>query len=54
MENFKIGDWVYVDDWLYGQIIELEDDGAQIGFDTAGGGGCIFVAYGFLRKAEGA
>lgn len=37
--DFKVGDMVYASDWCYGEIIRIEDNIADVEFETAGGGG---------------
>lgn len=39
MTNFEIGDWVYADDWCYGQIVDMHSSWAIVEFETYGGGG---------------
>lgn len=42
MEYFKIGDRVYAEeDYIYGRIVEIEEDLAYVEFRTPGGGGCL-------------
>lgn len=42
MENFKVGDRVYVEeDFIYGRIVEIKEDEAYVEFRTSGGGGCL-------------
>lgn len=42
MGNFKIGDCVGVkDDFIEGEIVNIEEDVAYVEFRTAGGGGCL-------------
>lgn len=42
METFKVGDRVYADeDFIYGRIVEIDDDSALVEFRTSGGGGCL-------------
>lgn len=42
METFKIGDRVYSEeDFISGEIVEIEDDSALVEFRTPGGGGCL-------------
>lgn len=42
MESFKIGDRVYAEeDYIYGRIVEIEEDLAYVEFRTPGGGGCL-------------
>lgn len=38
---FKIGDYVYADDWCYGQIVEIANGLAYVEFDTGTGGGTL-------------
>ena len=48
---FEIGDYVYASDWCYGQIIDLDHDGAFVEFETPGGGGTCYFYYDELVKA---
>lgn len=42
MENFKVGDHVYVkEDFISGEIVEIQEDSALVEFRTSGGGGCL-------------
>lgn len=42
METFKVGDRVYAEeDFIYGRIVEIEEDLAHVEFRTSGGGGCL-------------
>lgn len=42
METFKVGDRVYAEeDFIYGRIVEIEEDLAYVEFRTPGGGGCL-------------
>ena len=42
-KDFQVGDWVYAEDWCYGQIIEIDGNFARVEFDTgSGGGNCWF------------
>lgn len=52
MHNFNIGDYVYGGDWCYGQIIEMESDGAHVEFNTERGGGTVFFEWGELVPAD--
>ena len=52
MYEFKIGDWVYVGNWCYGQIVELKDDYARVEFDTGSGGGNVLFPLTDLQPAE--
>lgn len=51
MDNFQIGDWVYADDWCYGQIVDIEDSIAVVEFETWCGGGSIPFSISDLEKA---
>lgn len=48
---FEVGDYVYASDWCYGQIIDLDYDGAFAEFETPGGGGTCYFYYDELVKA---
>ena len=50
MNNFKIGDWVYGDDWCYGQIMDIDNRGALVEYETAGGGGSVWFNFDELEK----
>lgn len=52
MDEFKVGDWVYADDWCYGQISEIENGTAYVEYDTDRGGGTCGFELEELRKAE--
>lgn len=52
MSNFKVGDWVYADDWLYGQIVDMHSSWAVVEFETANGGGNFSFKLSELQKAE--
>lgn len=54
MSQFNIGDWVYGDDWCYGQIVDIEDDGeyADVEYATPSGGGCMPFHISELSHAE--
>lgn len=42
METFKVGDHVYAEeDFIYGRIVEIEEDLAHVEFRTSVGGGCL-------------
>lgn len=44
METFKVGDRVYVEeDFVYGRIVEIEEDVAYVEFRTSGGGGVFAI-----------
>lgn len=50
--NFEIGDWVCVDDYIYGQIVDLHSSWAVVEFDTGTGGGSFSFKLSEMRKAE--
>ena len=50
--EFKVGDKVYASDWCYGEIIRIEDDIADIEFETAGGGGTVSFKLSELQHEE--
>ena len=52
MEKFSIGDWVYVSDWCYGQIVNIDDGIASVEYDTGTGGGLCSFMIEDLTKAE--
>lgn len=42
MEIFKVGDRVYSEeDFISGEIVEIDGDSALVEFTTSGGGGCL-------------
>lgn len=42
METFKVGDRVYSEeDFISGEIVEIDGDSALVEFTTLGGGGCL-------------
>lgn len=48
MGKFKVGDHVYGDDWCYGEVLEIYEDGALVGFETGSGGGSMFFDWEYL------
>ena len=50
--EFKVGDWVYASDWVYGQIVSIDGNFADIEFDTGTGGGCLPFDISELTHAE--
>jgi hypothetical protein len=53
MQNeFKIGDYVYAEDWCYGKIVYLTDKYAEVDFDTMRGGGSLTFSLEDLKHAE--
>jgi hypothetical protein len=52
MHEFKVGDYVYVDDWCYGQIVDISEEGARVEFDTPGGGGSYMFDFDELEPAD--
>lgn len=51
MQNFKIGDWVYADDWCYGQIREIDKNIVDVEFSTGTGGGNFCFELSELQPA---
>lgn len=51
MSNFQIGDWVYADDWCYGQITDIYSGWAHVEFNTGSGGGNFSFKLSELSKA---
>ena len=49
---FEIGDYVYASDWCYGRIVDLDDEGAFVEFETTGGGGTCWFYLDELKKAD--
>ena len=53
MTNFKIGDYVYGDDWCYGRIVDIDPEGyAHVEFETFNGGGCMWFEIDELTLAK--
>lgn len=54
MRKFKVGDWVYGEDWCYGRIVAIEEDEnvAYVEFQTQRGGGCLSFLFSELELAE--
>lgn len=54
MKKFKVGDWVYGEDWCYGRIVAIEDDEdvAHVEFETQRGGGCLPFLFSELELAD--
>jgi hypothetical protein len=52
MSKFKIGDWVYAEDWCYGQIVDLHSSWAVVEYSTPAGGGSFSFKLSELYKAE--
>ena len=51
MYGFELGDYVYGEDWCFGQIVKLEEDGVWVEFDTERGGGTWVFDYEDIRHA---
>ena len=51
-ETFKLGDYVYAEDWIYGKIIYLDDKYAEISFQTKKGNGYKTFFLTDLKHAE--
>lgn len=44
METFKVGDRIYAEeDFVYGRIVETEEDVAHVEFRTSGSGGVCHI-----------
>ena len=52
MHEFKVGDWVYGDDWCHGQIVEIYEGTAYVEYATDRGGGICVFELSELRPAE--
>lgn len=52
MEEFELGDYVYGEDWCFGQIVKLEEDGVWVEFDTERGGGTCVFDYDQIKLAD--
>lgn len=50
--DFKVGDWVYADDWCYGQIVSISGPFAVVEFTTDNGGGTMNFYISELTHAE--
>lgn len=50
--KFKIGDYVYAEDWCYGKIVYIDDKYAEVDFNTMRGGASLTFALEDLRHAE--
>ena len=51
-DKFKIGDKVYVEDWFYGTIVDIDGNEAWCEFDTCGGGGTVTFPLEVLQLEE--
>lgn len=52
MAKFKVGDWVYAEDWCFGHITYIEDNIAFVEFHTGTGGGCVPFELDKLKLAK--
>lgn len=53
METFKVGDRVYSEeDFISGEIVEIEGDSALVEFTTPGGGGCLPFKFSELKHEK--
>lgn len=53
MENkFEIGDYVFAEDWCYGRIVYIDENYAEVDFDTMRGGGSLTFLLNDLKHAE--
>ena len=50
--DFQVGDWVYAEDWCYGQIVDIDGDFISVEFDTGSGGGTCTFELGDVVLAE--
>lgn len=51
MDEINIGDYVYGSDWCYGQVVDIDNKGARVEFETPGGGGSFWFDFNELTKA---
>jgi hypothetical protein len=51
MDEINIGDYVYGNDWCYGQVIDIGNKDARVEFETPGGGGSFWFDFNELTKA---
>ena len=53
MKEFNVGDWVYAGDYIYGQIVQIDDDGCvHVEYITGTGGGCLPFDFDDLKIAK--
>lgn len=52
MKKFNVGDWVYAEDWCFGQITYIENNIAHVEYHTGTGGGCVPFELDDLRLAK--
>lgn len=45
MSEFEVGDFVYGSNWCFGEIVQLDNYGAWVEFDTGTGGGTSYFEY---------
>jgi hypothetical protein len=50
--EFEIGDYVYAEDWCYGRIVYIDENYAELDFDTMRGGGSLTFSLKDLKHAE--
>ena len=50
--KFKVGDYVYAEDWIYGKIVNIDGKYAEVDFDTMHGGGSLTFELEDLKHAE--
>ena len=43
--KLMIGDYVYASDWCFGEIVDMDDDGAWVEFETGRGGGTSYFNF---------
>ncbi len=51
MSEFKVGDWVYAGEWIYGQIDYVGTDWADVVYETESGGGRLGFGFEDLKPA---
>jgi hypothetical protein len=51
-KRFELGDYVYAEDWFYGQILYLTDKYAEVYFDSMQGGRSLTFELKDLKHAE--
>lgn len=50
--NFNLGDYVYAEGWVYGKIVYIDKEYAEVEFNTMRGGGSLTFALEDLEHAE--
>lgn len=52
MYEFELGDYVYGEDWCFGQIVKLEEDGVWVEFFTGDDWATWVFDYDQVRYAD--